>query len=161
MKNEITTPDLFTRVAELIEQSRKYVAKAVNTAMVATYYEIGRYIIEDEQQGKARAEYGKRVLPELSQRLTEQFGSGWSVENLTAMKKFYSVYSSQIGAPLETKSKIVTTGHEIADSKIVTTGQQIQETNSVNTVSQIPTFVLPWTHYQILMRVSNPDELVE
>jgi len=138
MNNQPTPIDLFSRVAELIEQSRQYVAKSINTAMVATYYEIGRYIIEDEQQGKARAEYGKRVLPELSKRLTEQFGKGWSVENLKIMRHFYQVYSNS-----------VTTGYPIQDTNTVTAGYQIQNAEK---------FILPWTHYQILMRIDNPDE---
>jgi len=61
--------------------------------MVHTYFEVGRMIVEDEQQGKERAEYGKAVLKDLSVRLTEKFGNGFSVDNLERMKKFYLVYS--------------------------------------------------------------------
>jgi hypothetical protein len=57
-------------------------ATAVNLTMVYTYYEVGRYIVEDEQQGEQRAEYGKAVLKELSVRLTERFGKGFSERNL-------------------------------------------------------------------------------
>lgn len=61
--------------------------------MVYTYYEIGRMIVEDEQQGKERAEYGKQVLKELSNRLTAEFGKGFSADNLENMRRFSLAYS--------------------------------------------------------------------
>ena len=70
--------NLFTKIAGLLQTARQNVVRAVNQTMVYTYYEIGRTIVEDEQQGKERAEYGKQVLKELSKRLSEQFGKGFS-----------------------------------------------------------------------------------
>ena len=93
---------LFDAISRLIDESRKQVAKAVNTAMVYTYYGVGQYIVEFEQGGKARAAYGKGVLIRLSARLKEKYGKGWSVETLTKCRKFYMVFS--ISSPLETKS---------------------------------------------------------
>ncbi|MGN1246626.1 MAG: YhcG family protein [Muribaculaceae bacterium] len=121
---------LFGRIASLINDSRKQVAKAVNTAMVYTYYGVGQYIVEYEQQGKIRAEYGKGVLKRLSQRLTEEYGEGWSYANLRSIRQFYLTYSKKIDS-----------------------GQQIQNDDQW---SAKPVFLLPWTHYQILMRVENP-----
>ena len=123
---------LFDAISRLIDESRKQVAKAVNTAMVYTYYGVGQYIVEFEQGGKARAAQGKGVLIRLSARLKEKYGKGWSVETLTKCRKFYMVFS--ISSPLETKSK-----------KIVPTGDQIHK------------FILPWSHYQIIMREENPQ----
>jgi DUF1016 N-terminal domain len=96
--NEMTTspPDdtrLFGKIAELIDLARRQVATAVNLTMVHTYFEIGRMIVEDEQQGKERAEYGKAVLKDLSQRLSDQFGKGFSIRNLEQMRQFYLTYS--------------------------------------------------------------------
>ena len=88
-----TEDSLFENIAELIENSRKQVAKAVNTAMVYTYYGVGQYIIEYEQNGKSRAGYGKETLKNLSARLTNVYGKGWSVETLTKCRKFYAVYA--------------------------------------------------------------------
>ena len=79
---------LFEQVSKLIDEARKQVRTAVNTAMVYTYYGVGRYIVENEQQGQERAEYGKTVLKNLSERLTEKYGKGWSVETLTLIRKF-------------------------------------------------------------------------
>jgi hypothetical protein len=84
---------LLDKISSIIEQARRQVVTAVNLTMVYTYYEIGRHIVEDEQQGERRAEYGKAVLKELSERLTERFGRGYSIDNLDLMRKFYKVYS--------------------------------------------------------------------
>lgn len=92
-KQPLHTTHLFTQIAELIELARRKVASVVNLTMVHTYFEIGRMIIEDEQQGKERAEYGKSVLKDLSTRLTEKFGTGFSVDNLQNMRQFYLCYS--------------------------------------------------------------------
>lgn len=100
------TDALFEKVSELIEQARKRVATAVNIAEVYTKYHIGQYIVEDEQKGEYRAQYGKQVLKNLSDRLAERFGNGWSYETLAACKKFFLVYSNS-----------VTTGYKIQDKK--------------------------------------------
>ncbi|MBR0031177.1 MAG: DUF1016 family protein [Treponema sp.] len=128
---------LLSKISELIEKSRAYVAHATNTAIVYTYYEIGRYIVEFEQSGKTRAEYGKGVLKRLSENLTDIYGKGWSVETLTKCRKFYQTYS--ISSERQTKF--------IKKEKL----SDIQTNFSQN-------FTLSWNHYQILMRIENPDE---
>lgn len=87
---------LASRIEALIAEARTKVASVVNTAMVYTYYEIGRYIVEDEQNGASRASYGKEVLENLSCKLTDKFGKGWSAANLRAMRQFYMVYSKML-----------------------------------------------------------------
>ena len=84
---------LFERISHLIEQARKRVSTTVNLAEVYTKYSIGQYIVEDEQQGEYRAQYGKQVLQNLSVRLTERFGNGWTVDTLKRCRYFYNVYS--------------------------------------------------------------------
>jgi predicted nuclease of restriction endonuclease-like (RecB) superfamily len=93
MSKEIADNQLFGKIAELIELARKKVATTVNLTMVHTYYEIGRMIVEDEQQGKERAEYGKAILKDLSKRLSEKFGKGFSIDNLQNVRRFYKTYS--------------------------------------------------------------------
>lgn len=85
---------LYSQIASILEQNRKSFAVAVNTAMVRTYYEIGRSIVENEQKGNVRAEYGKEVLKNLSARLTANYGKGFSVENLDRMRFFYRTYGN-------------------------------------------------------------------
>ncbi|PJG85610.1 PDDEXK nuclease domain-containing protein [Conservatibacter flavescens] len=83
---------LFHQIAQIIEQARHQVKQTVNVAMVQSYWEIGRLIVEDEQQGEKRAEYGKFVLQDLSKRLTAQFGKGFDVTNLRKMRLFYLAF---------------------------------------------------------------------
>ena len=85
----------FDRVATLLTQARKTIIQNVNQAMVSTYFEIGRMIVEEEQGGEERAKYGKQIVKELSKRLTAQFGKGFSITNLQQMKSFYMVYQKQ------------------------------------------------------------------
>ena len=91
--NNLQSLELFQNISALLENARKRVAVAVNQAMVLTYFEIGRMIVEDEQNGENRAEYGKELLKDLSLHLTERFGRGFSVENLDRMRFFYIIYS--------------------------------------------------------------------
>ena len=141
---------LFERVASLIEQARRHVATSVNIAEVYTKYTIGRYIVEDEQQGQHRAQYGKQVLIGLSDRLTKCFGDGWSVETLKKCRFFYSVYSSsQIGSTVWTQLNIVDSVDEI--------GNETQNAVLGNGQQCLPNFTLSWSHYLVLMRIDNPD----
>ena len=63
--------------------------------MVLTYFEIGRMIVEEEQNGKQRADYGKQLISDLSKKLTNEFGKGFSITNIQQMRQFYLVYSKQ------------------------------------------------------------------
>jgi predicted nuclease of restriction endonuclease-like (RecB) superfamily len=85
--------EFFKSIFDLIQQARRSLERSVNTAMTVTYYEIGRRIIEKEQQGEKRAQYGKRILQSLSDYLTANIGRGYSMENLKLMRRFYVVYS--------------------------------------------------------------------
>jgi predicted nuclease of restriction endonuclease-like (RecB) superfamily len=99
--------------------------------MVETYFEIGRLIVEEEQNGSERAEYGKQILIELSNKLTKEFGLGFSVTNLQQMKNFYNIYGKQ--QTLSAKSDVTNT----------------QSTND---------FILSWSHYLKLMRIEDVSE---
>ncbi len=132
---------LFKKVSLLIEQSRQHVRTAVNMAMVYTYYGVGRYIVEDEQQGERRAGYGKETIRNLSIRLTEKYGEGWSVETLKKCRYFFMVYSHLIGSTAQTEY-----------DKVYTVDQKDR------LCQPTPKFALSWSHYLVLMRIENPDE---
>ena len=83
---------LVSAMTQQIEQARGQVRQAVNTAMVQSYWEIGRLIVEHEQQGNRRAEYGKQQLQQLSQQLTERLGKGFDIRNLRNMRQFYQSF---------------------------------------------------------------------
>jgi predicted nuclease of restriction endonuclease-like (RecB) superfamily len=128
--------ELFDNIRNLLAKARQSIVRNVNQTMVYTYFEIGRMIVEDEQQGNNRAAYGKRVLVELSKRLTEEFGKGFSVENLDRMRYFYNVYS-EISSTLLTKSYSV---------------------EKHASMPHRPKFNLSWSHYLKLMRIENRAE---
>ena len=90
--NELSADHLCSEIAGLIRDARQTVRRAVNSAMVETYWQVGRVIVEDEQQGKAKAEYGKAVLKSLSVRLTAEFGRGFDASNLRYMRLFYQAF---------------------------------------------------------------------
>lgn len=131
---DLQNTQLLQNISSLLDNARKKVAVVVNQTIVLTYYEIGRMIVEDEQNGENRAEYGKAVLKDLSLLLTEKFGKGFSVENLDRMRFFYKTYSEQISSTLLTNSSNI-----------------IQQTTSVN-------FNLSWSHYLKLMRIKDSNE---
>ena len=103
MEKEIVTNDkdinnLFLKVVNLVTQARRRVATAVNTAEVYTKFHIGQYIVEYEQKGEVKAEYGKAVLKELSKRLTDRLGDGWSYPYLRQIRQFYLTYGNLINS---------------------------------------------------------------
>jgi len=93
MTNKPSNTTFYTKIVELLQSARQQVVRSVNQTMVLTYFEIGRRLIEEEQQGKERAEYGKQLLKGLSQILTKEYGRGFSIRNLEQMRKFYLIYT--------------------------------------------------------------------
>ncbi len=92
----ISKNNLSKKISDLLNIARKRVLQTVNSTMVLTYFEIGRMIVEEEQNGKERADYGSQLLVELSQNLTKEFGKGFSVTNLKQMRQFYTIYTKSI-----------------------------------------------------------------
>jgi len=105
--------EFFRSVAELIQKARCGIEKQVNTAMVVTYFEIGRRIIEKEQQGEKRAKYGEKILQGLSDYLTAHLGRGYSVENLKLMRRFYVVYAEPVIEEPAVSQSIVQIGQSV------------------------------------------------
>lgn len=83
---------LYESIRSVLLESRGQAYQTVNTAMLMAYWSVGKLIVEDEQNGQARAAYGKGVLTALSERLVKEFGAGFSVRNLQQMKKFYLLF---------------------------------------------------------------------
>ena len=137
---------LFDRIVTILEQARGNVVRAVNTHMVLAYWLIGREIVLDHQGGKKRAEYGTRVLSDLSTRLAHQYGDGFSVPNLQNFRKFYLAYRTRvidgnIQYPSGTKSSHAPISRP--EGGAVMSGFFAQ---------------LTWSHYRALMRVKDPNE---
>jgi predicted nuclease of restriction endonuclease-like (RecB) superfamily len=144
LSKDLQNKILFQQVAELLQNARQQVLRTVNSTMVCTYFEIGRMIVEEEQSGKDRAEYGKQILKGLSQQLTNEFGKGFSVENLDRMRKFYQTYS--ISSTLSTIFNI--------QKKQTLSAEFIKL--DYQTLSSF--FKLTWSHYSFLMRIDDEKE---
>lgn len=156
MSNDLQNKVIFQQVAELLQNARQQVLRTVNSTMTITYFEIGRIIVEEEQNGKDRAEYGKKLLRDLSKQLTKEFGKGFSVVNLENIRKFYLTYS---------KSESLTRILQIQKPQSLTEEFKFQKAQSVTaefnkvdyqTLSSF--FKLTFTHYIFLMRIEDEKE---
>jgi hypothetical protein len=87
-----TVDEVYKAVAEILATARGTAYRAVNSAMVRAYWNIGRVVVEEEQRGKKRAGYGEYLVTELSRRLTEEFGKGFTEANLRYMRLFYKTF---------------------------------------------------------------------
>ncbi len=140
---------LIAEIRALIHAARAAASRQVNSITVLTNFEVGRRIVHHEQGGEARAEYGKAVLQTLSDALTAEFGRGWSVTNLTLMRRFYLTYRDRIPKS-QTPSAI---SGEVAVTPISQTPSEIS-----GDVTSAPTFQLSWSQYVFLMGIKDPQE---
>ena len=132
MPNKPSNTKFFSQIVDLLQSARSQVVRTINQTMVTTYFEIGRMIVEEEQNGRGRAEYGQSLLQDLSKVLTTEFGKGFSVTNIQQMRNFYLVYQKQ----------------QTVSVKSMEANQQ--------TVSA--DFNLSWSHYLKLMRIDDENE---
>ncbi len=148
-------PDaLFDRIVSILEQARGNVVRAVNTNMVLAYWLIGREIVEEIQRGKGRAKYGDKVIADLSARLTERYGQGFSATNLKYFRLFYQAYSDRI------RSIRHPSGDESGNMEIAYPASAelipVKKSHPVGSeFSQGFSSQLSWSHYRALMRVEN------
>lgn len=112
--------------------------KSINKTMVEAYWLVGKRIVEEEQQGETKAGYGKGVLKKLSEGLGQEFGKGFSVDNLEKMRFFYLQYPIQ-----------QTVSVKLDDNSI---------SETLSRKFPIPEFKLSWSHYQMLIRIDNKEE---
>lgn len=148
-------------VAELLESARRAAARSVNALITATYWEIGRRIVEFEQGGKDHAEYGTVLLKRLAVDLTDRFGRGFSWRNLYQMRGFYLAYR-EILQTVSAKSAEAPRGSQFddkqqkasVDSTILPTGTEESEITLTALARRFP---LPWSHYVLLLKVDKPE----
>ena len=100
---KIEKNSFFNEIKQLLNEARSSVYKAINSTMTQTYFQIGKRIVQEEQHGKHRAQYGKELLINLSKELTTEFGKGFSVANLKNMRQFYTAYEKRQTASDEFK----------------------------------------------------------
>ncbi|HED05116.1 MAG TPA: DUF1016 family protein [Ignavibacteria bacterium] len=133
---------LVSSIETLLNDARAKVVREVNRTIVFTYWHIGRYIVEYEQGGKERAEYGTELLKRLSQDLTKSFGKGYSYRNLQRIKQFYQAFP--IVPSLMAQSE---------DEKWPTLSAKSELSKVQSAIAQ-----LSWTHFVRLLSVKNEDE---
>jgi predicted nuclease of restriction endonuclease-like (RecB) superfamily len=130
---------LIAEVRRLIQTARHAAVTTVNTLQVLTNFEIGRRIVEHEQNGENRAGYGQQLLKDLSVRLSEEFGRGYSPVNVSYMRRFFLTWKDRVQIFQKPSEKLI--------------GSQDQPTSSEN-----HHFTLSWSHYVLLMTIKDPDE---
>lgn len=138
--SNIASNELTKKISSLLKIARQKVIREVNQTMVVTYFEIGHLIVEEEQNGKDRAEYGAELVKDLSRKLTTEFGKGFSETNLKQMRQFYQVYSNR-----------QTATDQFGKSQTLSDQSQKQQTVTVK-------FNLSWSHYLKLMRIDDENE---
>ena len=141
-KDSVNLPinDLCRNSIELVEYARSIAARQINLVQLMTFYAIGRWIVEVEQQGESRAKYGRQIIKNLSEAMNTQFSRGFSVDTLENARKFYLTYQDRISE---------TVFRKFAVEKSETVFRLFEET--------LP-FTLPWSHYLLLMRIKDENE---
>ena len=153
-KGRAVTPDrgygtLVAGISDLLEHARRSSARAVNGILTATYWEVGRRVVEFEQGGKARAEYGEGLLQRLAHDLMARCGRGFSKSNLFLMRAFYlgwQIFQTPSGI-LEARAS--------ADDLPGIDERTGSPWSAGNILSLAPAFPLPWSHYVRLLSVEN------
>lgn len=140
LDSEKTKTVLFENSVELIQYARNLAVKQVNFIQLMTFYSIGKWIVDEQQNGNERAKYGKKIVKQLSEELTEEFGRGFSEDTLKNARKFYFTYKERI-------SETVFSLFAIEKSETV-----------FNLLKDELPFTLSWSHYLQLMRIDNADE---
>ncbi len=139
---------MFERVRRILDSARSSAARSVNTVQVAANWLIGCEIVEEEQKGSAKAEYGKRLLADLSMRLQAAYGNGYSVDNLELFRRFYREYPVLISDAPRRKSSSGDFG--TAAIVNVTAGGKNWKPGLLHPH-------LSWTHYRTLLRVDKTE----
>ena len=141
-----TEEALYREIRAVLEEARSAAYRAVNAAMVEAYWHVGRLIVEHEQGGRRRAVYGEALLEDLSRRLTAEFGRGFDATNLRKMRQFYRMFEIRDAARLESESAVTSRKRDAA--RLVSAREAIRHITSGE---------LSWSHYRLLMQVTDPD----
>jgi predicted nuclease of restriction endonuclease-like (RecB) superfamily len=153
---------LLNEIRQLVISARKAVGRNIDTIQVITNYEIGRRIVNHEQAGKERADYGKKILSSLSANLTKEFGKGFSLTNLKLMRQFYLFMRNRIGQTLSDQfisgKKSLSVAPKVGSNKKgQTASDQLPET-ILNQLAGSKQFVLSWSMYVFLMGINDEKE---
>lgn len=149
--------ELLHELRDLIQSARRAVVHSVDLIQVLTNFEIGRRIIEHEQGGEERAEYGKALLKELSAALTAEFGRGFSKRNLEYMRRFYLAYQDRRIAQMPSAQLPSMEKSQMPSGKLTHVEQSPQIWLTASAKFNSP-FNLSWSQYVFLISIDNPEE---
>ena len=137
MKTNSLKKDFYNSIRNILLQAREQISYTVNVAMVQAYWHIGKNIIEEEQAGKRRAEYGQKLIEALSKKLSKEFGKGFDPSNLMRMRQFYLLFpkSATLRHQSGKKSTLRRSGTKIAGKQQILAALRRE---------------LSWTHYKLL-----------
>jgi predicted nuclease of restriction endonuclease-like (RecB) superfamily len=148
--------DLVGGITRVLDTARRTSARTVNAIMTATYWEIGRRIVEYEQQGKARAEYGKAVLQRLAGDLTSRYGRGFGVVNLSQMKKFYLLWPTERILQTPSEKSLLDANRPASAGR--SGGASLQTVSEESALTEVAArFPLPWSAYVRLLAVKDEN----
>ena len=155
LKPSVEYGGLIGGIGELLEAARRNAARAVNALMTATYWEIGRRIVEFEQRGKKRAEYGEELLQRLAQDLTARFGRGFSYPNVNKFRQFYLAFP----APGILSTPSIESIHTILSTPSIESQRKKGQTSSGELAVRdlAARFPLPWSHYVRLLSTKSAE----
>ena len=179
---KLSTKNLFVNIKSLVSQSKSELYRVINTTLTETYFHIGRLIVEFEQAGNVRADYATETLKTLSTNLTDEFGRGFSVDNLENMRNFYLVYKEDYNAFILKHQKSETASRKLSPSKSESVIRKsvkekkseplvrkfkgdenanllpISISETVSRKLETSPFKLTWSHFLLLMRIENKLE---
>ena len=157
---------VFGRIVDILEEARSHVARTVNSAMVVAYWLIGREIVEEEQKGQKRADYGKALLQDLSQRLNKRYNGGFSLTTLQDCRKFYLTYVHRLAIQHPLGVKFTMPAFDYPVGRELDKSEKFRPPSGELKPKQRPMGVeyttgfhpdLSWSHYRTLMRVENEE----
>lgn len=138
--NKLTKQDnyqnLITNIGEVLGKGRRHAYQFINSVLAQTYWKIGRLIVEFEQKGNIKADYGSSLLKKLSKELTQKFGQGFSERNIEQMRNFYLMYGIS----------------QTLSAKFIKSSTMLRKSKSAISLK------LSWSHYVRLMSIKNSDE---
>ena len=159
--------DVHSAVVELLETARRAAARSVNALMTASYWEIGRHIVEFEQGGKDRADYGEVLVKRLGEDLTRQFGRGFGWRNLSQMRGFYLAWPADRILQTPSAKSSADQIHQTMSGEFTKIPQTLSANSSSLPIVQAPSgqlpnlaalatcFPLPWSAYVRLLGVKS------
>ena len=148
MQKQLLKTGLYKSIKNILETARRNAYRAVNFAMVQAYWNIGRLIVEEEQKGKVKAIYGKFLIKQLSVKLTQDFGKGFTETNIRYFRQFYLTFPIHHAVRDKSESLSLDIIHHAP-------GDKLGQSEKIFIINETLHSQLSWTHYRLLLKVEN------